>query len=388
MPPPEFFMNRALELAATAEGRTSPNPVVGAVIVRDGQIVAEGYHRGPGAAHAEVDALRAAGDAARGADLYVTLEPCNHHGRTPPCTAAILAAGIARVFYAVEDPNPHVAGKGAARLLAAGVPVFQGLCAKEAHHLNRFFFHHVTTGRPYIIAKFAASLDGKIATKTGHSRWITGEAARTRVHLLRNQVDAILVGAGTALADDPALTTRLPQVDARHPLRVVLDSRGRVSLHARLFSPALPGGTLVATTEAMPEAHRQRLSEQGVEVAMLPATPTGRVELQALLEYLGRRNVMSAVVEGGSEVLGAFFDARLVDEVWAFLAPIIIGGQAALNPVGGQGPATLAEAIRLWEAEIEFLGDDLLVRGVVVGPTPPNEGPENWQEVAGVYRNH
>jgi diaminohydroxyphosphoribosylaminopyrimidine deaminase/5-amino-6-(5-phosphoribosylamino)uracil reductase len=338
------------------------------VIVRAGQIVGEGYHRGPGAAHAEVDALRVAGDAAQGADLYVTLEPCNHHGRTPPCTEAILAAGIARVFYTVDDPNPHVAGGGAARLAAAGVPASRGLCAQEARYINRFFFHHITTSRPYVIAKFAASLDGRIATRTGDSRWITGEAARARVHLLRNQVDAILVGAGTALTDDPALTTRLPGADVRHPLRVVLDSRGRVPLHARLFSSVLPGTTLVATTEAMPEAHRQGLSEQGVEVVTLPATPAGRVELRALLECLGRRNVMSMVVEGGSEVLGAFFDARLVDEVWAFLAPLIIGGQAARPAVAGQGTATLADGVRLHETAIELLEGDVLLRGLVVRP--------------------
>ncbi|MBI1877947.1 MAG: bifunctional diaminohydroxyphosphoribosylaminopyrimidine deaminase/5-amino-6-(5-phosphoribosylamino)uracil reductase RibD [Chloroflexi bacterium] len=358
-------MQQALNLARQAEGWTSPNPAVGAVVVRDGQIVGEGYHRQAGAAHAEVAALQAAGDAAQGATLYVTLEPCNHYGRTPPCTEAIINAGLARVFYAVADPNPHVAGGGHRQLAEAGLDVSGGLCADEARYLNRFFFHYVTTGQPYVVAKFAASLDGKIATHLGHSQWITGPTAREQGHRLRHLCDAILVGSGTAIADDPQLTTRLPQSEARHPLRLVLDSHGRVPLSARLFQSDLSGRTIIATTEAMPATHRRVLNQRDVETLILPATPAGRVELTALLEKLGQRQVTSRLVEGGGQTLGAFFEAGLVNEVWAFLAPLVIGGQAAPGPVAGCGAATLTEAFRLQQTAIETVGGDFLIRGTV-----------------------
>jgi diaminohydroxyphosphoribosylaminopyrimidine deaminase/5-amino-6-(5-phosphoribosylamino)uracil reductase len=327
--------------------------------------VGEGYHRRAGAAHAEVEAIQAAGDAARGATLYVTLEPCNHLGRTPPCTEAIINAGVNRVFYAVADPNPRVAGGGHRRLVETGLEVTGGLCAAEARYLNRFFFHYIATNQPYVIAKFAASLDGKIATRTGHSQWISGPAAREQSHRLRHLCDAILIGAGTALADDPQLTTRLPQSKVRHPLRIVLDSRGRVPLSARLFQTDLPGQTLVATTAAMPCTCRDALRQQGVTTLKLPATPAGRVELSALLQKLGQWQITSLLVEGGGQTLGAFFDVGLVNEVWAFLAPLIIGGQAAPGPVAGHGPATLAEAFRLHQPSVETVGDDFLLRGMV-----------------------
>jgi diaminohydroxyphosphoribosylaminopyrimidine deaminase / 5-amino-6-(5-phosphoribosylamino)uracil reductase len=361
----EAFMKHALDLARQAEGHTSPNPVVGAVVVRDGQIVGEGYHRRAGAAHAEVEALQKAGTAAQGATLYVTLEPCNHYGRTPPCTQAIISAGITRVFYAVADPNPCVAGGGHQRLAEAGLSVISGLCAEAARHLNRFFFHYITTSRPYVIAKFAASLDGKISTHTGHSQWITGPAAREKGHTLRHICDAILVGAGTAIADDPQLTTRLPLAEVRHPLRLILDSRGRVPLNARLFQADLPGQTVVVTTVAMPSVHQNALNQQGVETFILPATPTGQVDLTALLEKLGQHQVISLLVEGGGQTLGAFFEARLVNEVWAFLAPLIIGGQTAPGPVAGYGPATLTEALHLRQTSIDTIDCDFLIRGVV-----------------------
>ncbi len=361
----EHFMQRALALAEHGLGHTSPNPVVGAVIVRQGQILGEGYHRQAGCAHAEVEALAAAGEAARGATLYVTLEPCNHHGRTPPCTNAILDAGIAELFYAMVDPNPHVVGHGRQRLVEAGVKVHEGLCAAEARHLNRFFFHYVTSGRPYVMAKFAASLDGKIATRNGESQWITGPEARQQGHLLRQAVDAILLGAGTAIADNPRLTTRLTQDDVRHPLRIVLDSHGRVPLTAQLFSPELPGRTMVATTAAMPAAHQAALERQQVETMMLPTTPTGQVDLEQLLIALGHRQILSLLVEGGGQVLGSFFDAGLVNEVYTFLAPLIIGGAGAPSPVEGFGPAKLALARQLQNVSIAQVGNDFMIRGVV-----------------------
>ncbi|MCB0196709.1 MAG: bifunctional diaminohydroxyphosphoribosylaminopyrimidine deaminase/5-amino-6-(5-phosphoribosylamino)uracil reductase RibD [Anaerolineae bacterium] len=365
------FMQRALALARQVEGYTSPNPVVGAVVVRGGQIVGEGYHRRAGAPHAEVEALHAAGQRAHGATLYVTLEPCNHYGRTPPCTEALIKAGIAQVFYATSDPNPLVAGSGHRRLVEAGLAVHQGPCTAEAQLLNRFFFHYIRTKQPYTVAKFAASLDGKIATHTGHSQWITGDAARQKGHTLRHRVDAILIGANTAIADNPRLTTRLPQPEVRHPLRIVLDSRGRVPPTATLFQPDLPGQTIVATTEAMPLYHQTHLKQQGIKILTLPATPVGQVDIEALLIALGRRHVTSLMVEGGSETLGTFFERGYVNEVWAFIAPMIIGGQGAPGPVGGTGFAALAQACRLQSPTVETVGCDFLLRGFVQSTLTP-----------------
>ena len=357
-------MQCAIALAARGAGHTSPNPVVGAVAVCGGRVVGEGYHRRAGEAHAEVEALRQAGESAAGATLYVTLEPCNHHGRTSPCTEAIIAAGIAEVYYAVPDPNPRVAGRGHQRLVNAGVVVHIGPGTQEASHLNRFFFHYITAGRPYVIAKFAASLDGKIATRTGESQWITGSEARLAGHQLRHLCDGIVLGAGTAIADNPHLTTRLPNNPSpRHPLRILLDSRGRVPLSVRLFDPALPGRTLVATTAAMPVSRCQALTARGVEIVVLPVTARGRVNVSALLDELGRRELTSLLVEGGGELLGSFFAAGLVNEVWAFLAPRIIGGEDAPGPVGGQGVARLADAFALAGLSTERIGPDILVRG-------------------------
>lgn len=365
----EAMMRRALALARQAEGRTSPNPLVGAVLVKDGRIVGEGYHRRAGAPHAEVEALRAAGEAARGATLYVNLEPCAHFGRTPPCAQALIAAGVAEVYYAVPDPNPLVRGKGHAMLAQAGIKVHQGLLAEEATLLNRPFFKYITTGRPFVIAKFAMSLDGKIATRLGESRWITNAASRLQAHRLRNICDAIAVGVGTVLADNPRLTTRLPNEEVRHPLRVVLDSRGRIPTTAQVFSPTLPGHTVLATTKHCPLAYRRRLEAQGVEVWVLPEDTSGRVDLRALLEALARREVMTLLVEGGSELLGAFVQQRLVDRVWAFIAPLLIGGHDAPGPVGGTGVAYLREALRVQNLHYEIQEGDLWVWGEIL-----NEG--------------
>ncbi|MBI3362489.1 MAG: bifunctional diaminohydroxyphosphoribosylaminopyrimidine deaminase/5-amino-6-(5-phosphoribosylamino)uracil reductase RibD, partial [Chloroflexi bacterium] len=324
----------------------------------------------------EIEALRAAGESARGATMYVTLEPCAHHGRTPPCTEALIAAGVAEVYYAVGDPNPRVNGQGHAQLEAAGVAVHRGLCEDEAREPNRPFFKHITTGQPFVIAKFAMSLDGKIATRTGDSRWITNEASRRRGHELRNVTDAILVGAGTVLADDPQLTTRLTPLfrfcetgegpGVRHPLRIVADSRGRVPLSARVFDPALAGQTALATTAAAPPAHCAELAARGVEVWTLPADSQGRVSLPALLDEIGRCGMLTLLVEGGSELLGAFFAGNLVDRAWAFVAPLIIGGQEAPGPVGGPGVERLAQAIRLCRLQVEMLDGDLWVQADVV----------------------
>ncbi len=361
----ESFMQRALRLAARARGRTSPNPMVGAVLVKDGRIVGEGFHARAGEPHAEIVALRQAGEAARGATLYVTLEPCCHYGRTPPCTQALIAAGVAEVHMAMLDPNPRVAGRGRAELEAAGIRTFVGELEAEARALNEVFVHWITTRRPFVIAKFAMSLDGKIATRTGDARWITGPAAREWTHRLRDQVDAILVGVNTVIADDPQLTTRLDKDDVHHPLRVIVDSRGRIPPTARVLDPELPGRTVVATTEAMSAEQRRILSDRGVEVWTLPAED-GRVDLSALLDRLGRDEITSLLVEGGGTVLGTFFAKGLVNKVVAFIAPLIIGGREAPTPVDGLGADRLAQAQRLKWDRIERLGADVLLIGYPV----------------------
>ncbi len=355
-------MSRALELARKGEGFASPNPLVGSVVVRDGAVVGEGWHMGPGTSHAEAMALSAAGEKARGATVYVTLEPCNHFGRTPPCVDAILASGAAEVVYALADPNPVAAG-GAARLKAAGVTVRSGVLEAEARQLNRFWLHGLASDRPYVIAKFAMSLDGKIATASGESKWITGPLARERGHLLRQQADAVIVGAGTVIADDPALTVRAPEVDPAHPLRVVIDTAGRTPPGAHVYD-RIGKGALIATTAAAPGARLDAYRALGVETLVLPADHNGQADLAALLRVLKARGVLSVLVEGGAGAHGGFFDAGLVDEVQAFIAPVIIGG-GGVSPVGGDGAAALAGAMRLEETSVERIGPDLLVSGRV-----------------------
>ena len=362
----EAWMRRALALAERGIGGVSPNPMVGAVIVRDGRVLGEGFHRRAGLPHAEAEALAAAaaaGESVVGATMYVTLEPCNHHGRTPPCSEAVVRAGIAHLVYAVADPNPQAMG-GAVRLRAAGVRVTAGVCEREAAELNRFFLHAVRSGRPYVVAKYAMSLDGRIACRTGDSKWITGDDARRRAHELRRMVDAVVVGSGTLIADDPSLTVRLPGIEGVQPLRVVLDSTGRTPLASRVFTDEFASRTLLATTAALCEERAHAFAERGVQVLQLSRDEHGRVDLHALLRALGARGVRGVMVEGGGAVHGAFFDAGLVDEVWAFVAPVVIGGDGAPAPVGGRGAASMARAQRLTQVVTERLGTDVLVRGV------------------------
>ncbi len=351
-------MERALSLARAALGTTSPNPAVGAVLVKDGAIVGEGYTQPPGQAHAEIMALQQAGRLARGATLYVTMEPCCTYGRTGPCTRVLIEAGVAEVYMAVEDPNPRVNGNGRAELQAAGIPVHSGDRADEALYLYRCFAKHVVTGLPYVIAKFAASLDGKIATPTGDSRWITGEASRHRAQQVRREVDAILVGINTVLKDDPQLTARdeAGTTLARQPLRVVVDSGLRTPASVRLLTE--PGRTLIATIQpagSVPPA--------GVEMQRFAPDAQGRVPVGQLLAELGQRGVVSVLVEGGGQILGSLFDERLVDEVMAFIAPMVIGGEKAPSAVAGEGPFELANATRLRDVRVEQCGHDILVTG-------------------------
>jgi len=354
-------------------GRTAPNPAVGAVVVRDGRVVGVGATQPPGGAHAEVVALADAGAAARGATLYVTLEPCAHHGRTPPCAEAVIAAGIARCVVAVADPFPAVAGAGLARLRVAGVRVDVGTGAADAAALNAGFFARVRSGRPLVTVKYAMTLDGRIATRSGHSRWISGEASRAFAHVLRDRTDAILVGAGTVVTDDPVLTTRLPSAAAgdggpHHPVRVVVDGRGSSPPGARVFDPAQPGRTLLATTITAPRSWLAALRAQGVDAVVAGAGP--RVDLAALFDALGERGLNTVLVEGGARIHGALFDADLVDRVVGIVAPVIVGGDAARGPVDGRGAATMASAQRLEDVQMRRVGDDVIIEGAIARRAP------------------
>jgi diaminohydroxyphosphoribosylaminopyrimidine deaminase/5-amino-6-(5-phosphoribosylamino)uracil reductase len=368
------YMKLALRLAAKAAGRVSPNPMVGAVVVKSGKIVGRGYHRAYGLPHAEVEALRKAGAAAQGADLYVTLEPCNHQGKTPPCTQAVLSAGVRRVAMATRDPNPRVNGGGAEFLQDQGVQIEIGLLADEARRLNEAWFKWMETGLPFVVAKAACSLDGKIATAGGESRWLTGEQARSLGHQLRHELDAILVGVGTVLADDPQLTARPPgrktengkrktENRARDPIRVVLDSRLRLPLSAKLLHLDSAASTWIACTPAAPKDKIREIRELGAEVLMLPSEPGGLVALKPLLAELGNRRVQSLLVEGGAETLGSFFDQRLVDKFYFFYAPKILGGKTAPGMLAGAGVKHLGNALQAKEMTVRKLGPDLLVTG-------------------------
>ncbi len=355
------YMARALELARQALGTTSPNPAVGAVLVKDGCIVGKGRTQPPGGPHAEVVAIKQAGPDARDATLYVTLEPCAHYGRTPPCTKAIIEAGVREVHYSFDDPDPNGRGAGARELREAGIEVVAGEGEQEARRINEAYVKQRLTGLPFVIAKWAMSLDGKIAATSGDSRWVSGPETREWSHELRTKIDAIMVGVRTVLVDDPQLTARPGDIVAeRQPLRIVADSRGRTPVTARVLDG--PGRALVATTSASRAAWRRQMAEAGTEVLLLPDRD-GRVDLAELLRALGERQVLSLLVEGGGELLGAFFDGGLVDKVQAVVAPLVIGGDEAPAAVAGRGVERMADALRLRNVSVERLGEDVLVVG-------------------------
>jgi diaminohydroxyphosphoribosylaminopyrimidine deaminase / 5-amino-6-(5-phosphoribosylamino)uracil reductase len=350
-------MRRALELAVLGKGCTSPNPMVGCVVVRDGAIVGEGWHQKAGEPHAEVHALRAAGDAAAGATLYITLEPCCHEGRTPPCTDLILAARPARVVVAMADPNPKVSGEGIRILREAGIVVETGVLEHEATRLNEAFVKHITTGAPFVIAKCGMTLDGKIATHTGHSRWVTCEASRLMVHQLRNEVDAILVGSRTVMLDDPSLTTRLDACKTKDPIRIILDADAYLDEERRVFHIESDAPTWVVVPE-------ESAFEGADEVICVPHGPGG-VNMRSLMRELGRRDVTSVLIEGGGTTHASAFEAGVVDKVMFFVAPKIVGGREAITAVEGDGVATMDEAILLERMSARPVGEDLLVEAYV-----------------------
>jgi diaminohydroxyphosphoribosylaminopyrimidine deaminase / 5-amino-6-(5-phosphoribosylamino)uracil reductase len=349
-------MRRALDLASRGLGLAAPNPMVGAVVVAGEEIVGEGWHEGPGTAHAEVMALAAAGERARGATLYVTLEPCSHVGRTGPCAPAVVEAGVARVVAATQDPNPDVDGRGFGILRAAGVDVDEGVLGEEARDLIAGFAKHVTTGRPFVVLKVAASLDGKMAARDGSSRWITGDEARKDAHRLRAASGAVVVGAGTAIADRPQLTVRLDGYRGRQPLRVLVDSSGRTPADGPLFEGGSP--TWVVTTGTADRAGVDAWRERGVQVRELDGE---RVPLRSLMADLGENGIQSVLIEGGSTLAWSAIEEGVVDRLVLYLAPKLIGGTGAPSVLGGAGIGSITDAVPLTIRSVERLGDDVKV---------------------------
>ena len=356
----EFFMRIALEEGAKGQGRTSPNPAVGAVLVKGGRIIARGYTQPAGKSHAEIIALEAAGTRARGADLYTTLEPCDHYGRTPPCTLAIIEAGVRRVITASGDPNPQVNGKGIARLRKAGVEVLTGVLEAEADRQHQPFFKAIRTGLPFVTLKAAVTLDGKLATATGDSRWVTGEPARAWVHQLRNRVDVVLVGANTVRLDNPKLTTRLPGGGGKDPVRIVVDSHLSLKSSATIFTQRSAARTVLVTVEEPTGRKARRLAAQGVELWQVRAM-RGRVDLKSLLKRISHEGFNHVLVEGGAELFGSFLRERLADELALFLAPKLVGSQG-VSWSGNLGVKAMAEAFSLKNVSLQQVGVDLLLQ--------------------------
>lgn len=358
-------MQLALQQARAGEGNVEPNPMVGAVIASaDGEVISTGYHQQFGGPHAEINAIRAAGSATQGNDLYVTLEPCSHFGKTPPCANAVIAAGFQRVFIGCEDPAPHVSGQGIQRLREAGIQVTVGVCEAESRRLIAPFEMLMGHRRPWVHAKWAMTLDGRIASRTGHSRWISSEASRALVHQIRGRMDAIMTGAGTVRSDDPLLTAR--PAGARTPLRVVIDADGS-SLHAasNLVTSLSAGPVLICVADDIETAGFQRLESLGVEPCRCPMNGSGRIDLSAVVAELGRRGCTNVLTEAGPQILGSLFDSSLIDEVHIFIAPRLVGGTLARAAIGGQGLESISEIPNLVRIRHTSIGDDLLVEADV-----------------------
>lgn len=382
-PDDERYMARALELAAQARGLTSPNPLVGAVYVRDGVVLGEGYHKGRGRPHAEIEALEAAGGNVAGATLYINLEPCCHHGRTPPCTDALIRHHVKRVVAAIEDPNPLVAGQGLEQLRLARVEVESGLFAAEAARLNETFLVYHQQRRPFLLCKWAMTLDGKIATESGHSQWITNDKSRAFVHAVRGEMDGVMVGIGTVLVDNPLLTVRLPGYTGRQPMRIIVDGNLRIPLRARCLENAEAGQCIIATTSAGPADRAQRLRDAGHTVLTVKGR-RGIVDLRDLMTALHRLEVQSILIEGGSTLLGSFLKERLHDKFLAFVAPKLVGGTGARSPITGWSVSDMTRALELRETCIRTFDGDVAVEGYPVfpegdepEPPPPVRRPDS-----------
>jgi diaminohydroxyphosphoribosylaminopyrimidine deaminase/5-amino-6-(5-phosphoribosylamino)uracil reductase len=374
----EKYMRMALRLAAKAKGRTSPNPMVGAVVVKSGKVVSRGYHRRAGEPHAEAIALRKAGPAARGATLYITLEPCSHRNkRTPPCTPLVMQSGVKRVVVAMIDPNPRVSGGGITMLRKAGLDLVTGVLEQEAKKLNEAFIKYISRGVPFVLLKIAQTLDGKIATASGESQWITGMMAREEGHRLRDHVDAILVGINTVLKDDPSLTTRIP--GGRDPIRVIVDSNLRVPLSAKVVTQRSSARTIIATLPNAPIKKIKELQDLGVEVVTVKSKG-GRVDLQALMRKLGKMDIMSLLIEGGAEINASALKAGIVDKVVLFIAPMLMSGRDSLCSIGGISPAKLSKAIKLHDVTTRFVGQDIMIEGYVQRQRGKNERRETMDE--------
>jgi diaminohydroxyphosphoribosylaminopyrimidine deaminase/5-amino-6-(5-phosphoribosylamino)uracil reductase len=355
----EKWMRRVLHLAEKGRGRTSPNPMVGAILVKRGRLVGEGYHARAGERHAEIAALTNAGEKARGATLYLNLEPCTHYGKTPPCVPAVIKAGVRKVVVGIEDPNPLVKGRGVARLMEAGLDVKVGVLEKECHTINEAFRKYIVQHEPFVILKVAATLDGKLATRTGESQWITGETSRRFVHRLRDEVDGVVVGIGTVLRDDPLLTARIR--GGRDPYRIVFDSRLRIPENAKMVDLS-PSKTIVATTEMASRDKIERLRKRGVRM-LISDSESGKVNLQFVLQKLAEMGMMSLLLEGGSQLSGSFLDQRLIDKILLFLSPKLIGDPLAPGIFSGAGVSSLKETIPVKDLKVRKIGDDILVEG-------------------------
>jgi diaminohydroxyphosphoribosylaminopyrimidine deaminase/5-amino-6-(5-phosphoribosylamino)uracil reductase len=361
------FMEQAISLARLAQGSVSPNPAVGAVLVKDGVVVGQGFTQPPGGHHAEIVGIEQAGANARGATLYVTLEPCCHFGRTPPCTRAIIAAGIKSVHVAMIDPNQAVSGKGVKELENSGIRVSLGEHNKQALQINEAYAKYITTGMPFVTVKFAMSLDGKIATRTGDSKWISNIESRQFAHGLRHTSDAIMAGVNTVLADNPHLTTRSSGgrggTTRKQPVRIIIDGKGRTPQSARIFHES--GKTILVLGRPAGIGEREAFSKLGTEIMEMPST-NGLIGLKPVFEMLGKREITSVLVEGGGILVGSLFDQRLVDRVFAFISPVIIGGEAGMA-VAGQGVDKLSDAHRLEKVTTTRFGEDILISGYVSG---------------------
>ncbi|GAA0179807.1 bifunctional diaminohydroxyphosphoribosylaminopyrimidine deaminase/5-amino-6-(5-phosphoribosylamino)uracil reductase RibD [Clostridium sediminicola] len=358
------FMKRALELANMGSGYVNPNPLVGAVIVKNDQIISEGYHEFYGGPHAEINAFKNAKEDVTGATMYVTLEPCSHYGKTGPCANAIVEKGIKEVIIAMEDPNPVVAGGGIAILRNNGIDVTCGIMEKEAKELNEVFIHYITTKTPYCIMKTAMTLDGKIATYTGHSKWITNEKSREYVHKIRNHVSGIMVGIGTVLADNPSLTTRLESGEGKDPIRIIVDSTGIIPLDSKVLNSKSASKTIIATTKNIDDEKLKSIKKKGAEVLIMPSE-NNRVNLSKLVEKLGEKKIDSILIEGGGTLNWSALSNGLVNKVISFIAPKIIGGKNAKTPVEGTGVATMDSSILIKDMRIITLDEDIVIEGYI-----------------------